>query len=86
MDSGINSGRFGLAFDITGVLLFAGCAAVTFILGHDSTFRFFKTLLHGRNVPLISRINISAGIELLILMQTFFLSGLSAHVLQPYIM
>lgn len=73
MDSGINNSRSGLAFGISGVLLFAGCAAVKLIFGHDSTFRFFNSLPHGLNASPISRINISDGIELLILLQTFIL-------------
>ena len=72
----INIRKFGLAFGITGALLYFGCALVMLILGHDSTVKFFNTLLHGLDVSSIIRMNISLVEELLGLVQTFILSWL----------
>ena len=72
----INIRKFGLAFGITGALLYLGCAVVMLTLGHDSTVRFFNTLLHGLDVSSIIRMNISLVEELLGLVQTFILSWL----------
>ena len=72
----INIRKFGLAFGLTGALLYFGCAVVMLTLGHDSTVKFFNTLLHGLNVSSIIRMNISLVEELLGLVQTFILSWL----------
>ena len=68
--------KFGLAFGITGTLLYFGCAFVMLISGHDSTVKFFNTLLHGLDVSSIIRMDISPVEELLGLVQTFILSWL----------
>ena len=72
----INIRKFGLAFGITGALLYFGCAVVMLILGHDSSVKFFNTLLHGLDVSSIIRMNISLVEELLGLVQTFIISWL----------
>ena len=68
--------KMGLAFGITGALLYFGCALVMLILGHDSTVKFFNTLLHGLDVSSVIRMNISLVEEILGLVQTFILSWL----------
>lgn len=72
----INIRKFGLAFGITGALLYFGCALTMLILGHDSTVKFFNTLLHGLDVSPIIRMNISSGEVLIGLIQTFILGWL----------
>ena len=72
----INIKKFGLAFGVTGALLYFGCALVMFVLGHDSTVKFFSTLLHGLDVSSIIRMDISPVEELFGLVQTFILSWL----------
>ena len=68
--------KFGFAFAVTGALLYFGCAMVMLIAGHDSTVRFFNTLLHGLDVSSIVRMDISFVEVLLGLLQTFILSWL----------
>ena len=72
----INIRKFGLAFGITGALLYFGCALTMLILGHDSTVKFFNTLLHGLDVSSIIRMDISPVEELLGFVQTFIISWL----------
>lgn len=72
----INIRKFGLAFGITGALLYFGCAVVMFLLGHESTVKFFNTLLHGIDVSSIIRMDIALVEVLLGLVQTFILSWL----------
>lgn len=72
----INIRKLGLAFGITGALLYFGCALTMLILGHDSTIKFFNTLLHGLDVSPIIRMNISSVEVLIGLIQTFILSWL----------
>lgn len=72
----INIRKFGLAFGITGALLYFGCAVVMLLLGHDSTVKFFNTLLHGIDVSSIIRMDIALVEVLLGLVQTFILSWL----------
>jgi len=73
----INIRKLGLAFGITGALLYFGCAIVMLTMGHDSTVKFFNTLLHGLDVSSIIRMNISLVEELLGLVQTFIISWLT---------
>ena len=68
--------KFGLAFGITGALLYFGCALTMLILGHDSTVKFFNTLLHGLDVSSIIRMNISSVEVVIGLIQTFILGWL----------
>ena len=68
--------KFGLAFGITGALLYFGCALVMLILGHNSTVKFLNTLLHGLDVSSIIRMDISPVEVLLGLVQAFILSWL----------
>ena len=68
--------KLGLAFGITGALLYFGCTLTMLILGHDSTVKFFNTLLHGLDVSSIIRMNISSGEVLIGLIQTFILGWL----------
>ena len=72
----INIRKFGLAFGITGALLYFGCAMVMLISGHDSTVTFFNTLLHGIDVSSIIRTDITFVEQLLGLVQTFILTWL----------
>ena len=68
--------KFGLAFGITGALLYFGCALTMLILGHDSSVKFFNTLLHGLDVSSIVRMNVSSGEVIIGLIQTFILCWL----------
>lgn len=68
--------KFGLAFGLTGALLYFGCALVMLILGHDSSVKFFNTLLHGLDVTSIIRMDISPVEEILGLVQTFIICWL----------
>lgn len=68
--------KFGLAFGITGALLYIGCALTMLILGHDSTVNFFNTLLHGLDVSSIIRMDVSLVEVLIGLIQTFILGWL----------
>ena len=68
--------KFGLAFGITGALLYFGCALTMLILGHDSTVKFFNTLIHGLDVSSIIRTDISAVEVVLGIVQTFILCWL----------
>jgi len=68
--------KFGLAFGITGGLLYLGCALVMLIVGRESTIKFFNTLLHGLDVSSIIRMDISAVEVVLGIVQTFILCWL----------
>ena len=68
--------KLGLAFGITGTLLYFGCAVVMLTLGHDSTVKFFNSLLHGLNVASIIRMDIPLVEVLTGLVQTFIISWL----------
>ena len=72
----INIKKFGLAFGMTGALLYFGCALVMFTVGHDNTVKFFNTMLHGLDVSSIIKMDISPVEELIGIVQTFILGWL----------
>lgn len=54
----INVKKLGLAFGLTGALLYLGCIIVMTTVGHDGTIKFINSLLHGLDVSSIIRLNI----------------------------
>lgn len=74
--SHINIRKLGLAFGLTGALLYVGCAVVMLTLGHNSTVKFFNSLLHGLDVSSIIRMDIPLVEVLTGLVQTFIISWL----------
>ena len=74
--SHINIRKLGLAFGLTGALLYVGCAVVMLTLGHNSTVKFFNSLLHGLDVSSIIRMDIPLVEVLIGLVQTFIISWL----------
>jgi carbon starvation protein CstA len=68
--------KLGLAFGLTGALLYFGCVLVMSTVGHDKTVLFFNSLLHGIDVSSVIRMNISPVEELIGIVQTFILSWL----------
>tara|TARA_R110002111_G_scaffold30947_7_gene63564 strand:- start:550 stop:882 length:333 start_codon:yes stop_codon:yes gene_type:complete len=76
MNTPINVRKFGLAFGLTGTLLYAGCMLLMITVGHSGTVDFFNSLLHGLDVSSIIRMDVplwEAGIGIV---QTFILSWL----------
>ncbi len=72
----INIKKFGLAYGLTGVLLYIGCILVMITVGHDGTVKFFNSLLHGLDVSPVIRMDVplwEAGIGII---ETFILSWL----------
>lgn len=72
----INVKKLGLAFGLTGALLYLGCMVVMLTTGRDGTIKFFNSLLHGLDVTAIIRMEIplwEAGIGII---QTFIISWL----------
>ncbi len=54
----INIKKFGLAFGVTGVLLYLGCMCLMLIVGHDGTVVFFNSILHGFDTSSIVRMDV----------------------------
>lgn len=72
----INIKKFGLAFGLTGALLYMGCILLMATVGHDGTVKFFNSLLHGLDVTSIVRMDVplwEAGIGIV---ETFILGWL----------
>ncbi len=72
----INIKKFGLAFGITGALLYLGCILVMLTTGPEATVRFFNSLLHGLDSSSIIRTDIPVWEALLGIAETFILSWL----------
>ena len=80
MEEQINSisiKKIGLAFGMTGALLYTACALIMLIFGHDGTVNFFNMLLHGIDVSTIIKMNVSLREELLGIVQTFIIGWLT---------
>ena len=68
--------KMGLAFGLTGALLYLGCMLVMATVGHSGAITFFNSLLHGLDVSSIIRKSVplwEAGVGIV---ETFILSWL----------
>lgn len=54
----INIKKMGLAFGLTGTLLYLGCMILMLTMGHNGTVKFFNSLLHGLDVSSIIRMDV----------------------------
>lgn len=68
--------RFGLAWGITGALLYAGCAFIMMTAGKDSTVFFFNSIFHGVDFSPILRTDMPFWEMILGIFETFVLSWL----------
>lgn len=60
--------KFGLAFGLTGALLYLGCMILMLTVGHTGTVKFFNSILHGLDVSTIVRMKVplwEAGVGLI---------------------
>ncbi len=72
----INVKKFGLAFGLTGALLYIGCIILMYSLGHAGTVKFFNSILHGLDVSSIVRMDVPIWKALIGLIETFILGWL----------
>ncbi|NOY96695.1 MAG: hypothetical protein GXO81_10060 [Chlorobi bacterium] len=72
----INIKRFGLAFGLTGIILYAGCILVMFTVGRNGTILFFNSLLHGLDTSSIIRMDIQVSEVIIGIIETFIISWL----------
>jgi len=54
----IETRRFGLAWGLTGAILYLGCVLVMWTVGKESSILFFNSLLHGIDVSSIIRMDV----------------------------
>ena len=66
--------RMGLAFGLTGALLYIGCVLVMATVGQEETVRFFNSLLHGLDTSEIIRMDVSTVEVLFGVIQTFVIA------------
>ncbi len=69
----INVKRFGLAFGLTGALLYLGCIILMVTMGREGTILFFNNLLHGLDTSSIIRMQVPWWEALIGLIETFVL-------------
>lgn len=72
----INIKRFGLAFGLTGAILYLGCVILMATVGHDGTVKFFNSILHGLDTSSIVRMDVPLWEALIGLVETFILAWL----------
>ena len=76
MLKGINVKKFGLAFGLTGVLLYLGCIVLMVTVGRTGTITFFNSLLHGLDVTSIVRMDVPWWEAVIGIVETFILAWL----------
>lgn len=76
--------KFGLAFGLTGALLYFSCAFVMLILGRDSSIEFFNPLFYNFDITSIIEMIISPVEEILGHVRYLFFAGPSVLVLQVF--
>lgn len=72
----INIKKMGLAFGLTGALLYLGCMVVMLTAGHAGTVKFFNSLLHGLDVSSIIRMDVPFWEAAIGIVETFILGWL----------
>lgn len=72
----LNIKRMGMAFGLTGTLLYLGCIIVMATVGREGTIKFFNSLLHGLDTSGIIRMDIPLWEAGLGLVQTFIIAWL----------
>ncbi len=72
----INIKRFGLAFGLTGAVLYLGCVILMATVGHDGTVKFFNSILHGLDTSSFIRMQVPWWEALIGLVETFILGWL----------
>ena len=77
MSININVKKLGLAFGLTGALLYLGCMLVMATVGHDDSIKFFNSLLHGLDVSSIMRTSVPLWEAGMGIIQIFILGWLT---------
>ena len=54
----LNIKKLGLAFGLTGALLYLGCMIVMATVGREGTIKFFNSLLHGLDTSEMIRMDV----------------------------
>lgn len=72
----INVKKLGLAFGLTGALLYLGCIILMLTVGHSGTVKFFNSILHGLDVSTIVRMDVPLWEAGLGIIETFILGWL----------
>lgn len=72
----LNIKKFGLAFGLTGALLYVGCVLVMATVGREGTVKFFNSLLHGLDTSSIIRMDVPVLEVFFGIIQVFILSWL----------
>lgn len=72
----INIKRFGLAFGLTGTVLYLGCVILMATVGHQGSVKFFNSLLHGLETTAIIRMKVPLWEALIGTVETFILAWL----------
>ncbi|MEE4260330.1 MAG: DUF5676 family membrane protein [Bacteroidales bacterium] len=73
--------RFGLAFGLTGAILYLGCIILMATVGQSGTVYFFNNLLHGLDTSSIIRMNVPFWEALLGIVEIFILGWLTGAVI-----
>jgi hypothetical protein len=68
--------RLGMAFGLTGAILYLGCIILMATVGQSGAVYFFNNLLHGLDTSSIIRMNVPIWEALLGIVETFILSWL----------
>ena len=76
MSTTINIKKLGLAFGLTGALLYLGCMLVMATVGYDNSIKFFNSLLHGLDVSSIVRKSVPIWEAIVGIVETFILGWL----------
>ncbi|PLW96109.1 MAG: hypothetical protein C0591_09560 [Marinilabiliales bacterium] len=72
----INIKRFGMAFGITGAILYFGCIILMATVGREGSIFFFNNLLHGLDTSSIIRMNVPVWEACIGIIEIFILSWL----------
>ena len=69
----INVKKMGLAFGLTGAILYLGCMIVMAFVGREGSVKFFNSLIHGMDFSTIVRMNMPGWEAIIGIAESFIL-------------
>ena len=76
IETRIETRKFGLAWALTGAVLYVGCVLVMWTVGKEGSILFFNSLLHGIDVSSIIRMDVPWWEMVMGVIETFILGWL----------
>jgi len=76
--------KIGMAFGLTGALIYLGCMIILIAAGQDVSIKIFNSLFHGLDASSIIRMDVPLWEAFLGIIQTFVLAWLTGATIAAF--